>query len=324
MTRYGRDHLTRSDAPGTTGGLAWLTQRAWLRASGADAGRFLHAQVSADLDTLGPDRVQPAAYCGPQGRVLAVPRFLRDGNQWLVELPSGLLSSVLQRLRLFVLREDVRLEPEERLGALGCWGEGALDRMAGAAGTPPRKAFECVTMDDVHCLRMPGAEPRFQLLGPRRALDAWWQRLAGSLPAGAAADWRLADIEAGLADVGPETADRHLPQSLGLERWDIVNYRKGCYPGQEVIARLHYRGRLKRRLHRATVDGPAPAPGTPVVDERGEHVGEVILAAPTGPDLSRLLAVLHERAAGLECRVGDRDAPPLRELTDVIPQNATQ
>lgn len=302
---------------GDDAGLTPLLDRAWIKVTGSDAEDFLHGQVSADLKSLKSNRMQPAAYCSPQGRVLATPRFLPHTGDWLVELPAGIADSFLQRLRLYVLRADVKLGRDDRIAGLGIWGkpvQETLERWTEA----PVKDFDYSLLEDLLCVRLPGTVPRFQLLGPRESLAERFEALAERLSPGGDAVWRLLDIEAGVPDVVPATAGHHLPQSLGLERWDALNYRKGCYPGQEVIARLYYRGRLKRHLFRATTEGEAIPPGTQVIDANGREMGEVLLSAAFGETPSaRLLAVLRESALSADCRACAEGNPALTDMEQI-------
>lgn len=272
-----------------------LLNRAWLSLAGTDARRFLHDQLTAGVSDIPDLETRLAAYCSPQGRVMAVLRVSGEAEGLRVELPGALADSIARRLRMFVLRADVQIEHAGDLTALGCWGEAAPDLLASLGLPVPEESFRPAHHRQASVTRLPAPTPRFQLTGPPATVTGAWRQWRAEAPPADSADWQYLDILAGLPDIGPETADQFLPQSLGLAHWRAVSLKKGCYPGQEVIARAHYRGRLKRHLYRARTEGPPPGAGSPVLDERDGHAGSVINAAPAPDGGSALLAVLHER-----------------------------
>lgn len=294
-----------------------LLDRTWLDFTGAEAVGFLHDQLTIGVSDLDGRSVRLAAYCNAQGRVLALLRVARRDGGLRAELPAELADPIARRLGMFVLRADVRIEEASDVTALGVWGEGAGDLLAGAGMTAPGESFERHRHDTLAVTRLPGPEPRFQVEGPLEAVTARWEEWLEKAAPATSADWRLLDIRAGLPDITGATADRFLPQSLGLERWHALSFRKGCYPGQEVIARLHYRGRLKRHLYRARVPGTRAGPGTEVLDGDGNRTGTIVGAAGEASGRGALvLAVLSERA-GSSCHLADSPEARLKELARV-------
>jgi len=293
-----------------------LAHLATLRASGPDSDEFLQGQLSYDLRQLAAGRAQLAAYSSPKGRVLAVCRLRRgDDGSVLIDVSRRLAEPLLKRLRMFVLRAKVRLDVEPELGGLGVAGDAAADSL-GTLGLPlPAAAGELAATDALQILREPGSRPRYALLGPEPALAALWPALAArALPAGTDA-WRLLDIDAGLPVVYPETQDHFVAQMLNLDQLGAISFDKGCYTGQEVIARLHYLGQLKRRLFRLRTDGASSAaPGTPVVDVDGAGVGEVVDSAADGDGRLALTAVLQLSGADGELRLAEAGGAALTRL----------
>lgn len=286
-----------------------LLDRAWLRVTGGDARQFLHDQLTAGVVDVTDAEWRMAAYCSPQGRVLALLRITGDGEQGLlVELPAALADGIASRLRMFVLRADVCIEHADGMAALGCWGNGAGNLLTGIHPSLPERPFQRTGRGGCMLVRLPGPAPRFQLTGPASTVTEAWRRWAGAAAPANTADWRYLDVWSGLPDILPATADQFLPQSLGLEHWEALSYRKGCFPGQEVIARAHYRGRLKRHLYRARAEGAPPEPGDTVLDAKDGSAGSIVTAAPDPAGGALLLAVLHERAeAGCRLERGDRN-----------------
>lgn len=270
-----------------------LTDTAIIRVHGADAEAFLQAQLSHDIELLSEGRSQLAGYCSPKGRLLALFRLLRRGDDFLLLLPRSVLPEILKRLRMFVLRSKVTLE-ETELRALGVAGEGAAEALAAELAPPPEGPDEVTVRDGALMVRLPAPEPMYLLLG--EALDSLWMALAARLrPVGPAA-WRLLEVRAGLPQVLPGAQESFVPQMANLDLVNGLSFSKGCYPGQEIVARMHFLGSLKRRMYRFALDGEPPTPGVQVRDERGARVGEVVMAAPA-PGGAEGLAVLQiERA----------------------------
>jgi folate-binding protein YgfZ len=225
-----------------------LTQLAVVAVRGPDARRFLNGQLSRDVLRLGADRVELAGLHNPQGRTLAIVRLVPLGNADVgLVLPGELAGEVASRLGRFVLRAKLRIADESadwRL--LGAWaGLPEAGPQAGAAALDGRR----------HTWRH-AADGRIVTLVPASTSHP---HPAGVDAAAGLAAWAAADVAAGLPQVYAATAGAFVAQMLNLDVLGGISFDKGCYTGQEVIARAHYRGRVKRRLQRFATRGPAPA-----------------------------------------------------------------
>jgi len=255
-----------------------------LLVTGPDARSFLQNQLSSDLNDVTATRGQLSGWHDPKGRVLAVLRVLPHPEGFLLVMHAGLLAPVQQRLRMFVLRAKVSLAPGPQVLGLPAAADDAATGVVGglALDTEPLSAA-CSEMLSV--LRLPG-RAGWLLVGK---VDA-----AGDGPdASAEAAWARAEIEAGLPEVYPETSGQFVAQMLNLDRIGGVSFTKGCYPGQEIVARAHHLGRVKRRARLFRAAGAPPAPGDALADSGGT----VVRAAPAG-DGCLLLAVVPEDAPG--------------------------
>jgi len=281
--------------------LADLSHRGIILARGEDAQSLLQGQLTNDLQEVTTERSRLGAWCNPKGRVMTLLRVFRRGEDYALELPAGLLDDVLKRLRLYVLRARVRLEDASpELARIGVAGEDAAGALRRTIGALPEQADGVRAHQAVSVLRLPGTRPRFQLVGPAAEIRELWRALeSAARPCGRHA-WALLDIETGLPEVSPATADEFLPQMLNLESLGGLSYTKGCFLGQEVIARTHYLGRLKRRLHRGRTDTASlPAPGTPVCAGDGDQAAGTVVTAERHPDGGcALLAVIRDEALG--------------------------
>ena len=255
-----------------------LAQLAFIEARGPDAAAFLQGQLSNDVRKVTAERAQLSSYNSPKGRMLAVLHVLRQGDAFLLELHASLLDAVLKRLRMYVLRSKATLAAVTDRGALGVSGPEAAQRLAGAGLPAPAEPLACAWAGDVAVVRRLGPMPRYTVLAPLARRDALLTRLGGT-PVGAE-DWRRLDIEAGVPTVYPETQDRFVAQMCNLDALGGISFDKGCYTGQEIIARVHYRGAVKRHMELQRLDGPPPAPGTRL--DGGEVVDAAPAAAGTG------------------------------------------
>ena len=225
----------------TTGALR-LTDWGVIHAQGADAATFLHGQLTQDFALLGPDQARLAGYCSAKGRLLAALVGWRAGDdEILLALPAELIPATVKRLSMFVLRAKCKLSDASADYAV--WG--VLD-------TPPAQAWQLSRDGDAVQIALP-AQP-----GSGRALRV--QPVAAPAPAGAEIstdDWAWAEVAAGQAWVRGATVEAFVPQMINFEVLGGVNFKKGCYPGQEIVARSQYRGTLKRRLQIFETEGAA-------------------------------------------------------------------
>ena len=244
-----------------------LPQLALIRVTGADADTFLQGQLSNDLRQLSPARAQLSSLNSAKGRLLAILHAWREGDAVLLELPRALLDPIAKRLRLYVMRSKVTLAAAEDLLVTGLAGPDAAKALAQAGLPMPSGPLECAHAGGVTVTKRLGSPERYTLISPA----AQPPRLA--VPSGDAQAWKQLEIQAGVPVVYPETQDRFVAQMCNLDALGGIAFDKGCYTGQEVIARVHYRGAVKRHMSLLRLAGPAPAPGAKIAE--GEVVDAV-------------------------------------------------
>jgi len=268
------------------------TALAVLRARGADALSFLQGQLSNDMTRLAPDVSLLAGYHNPQGRVIALVRaVLLARDDVALILPQELAPEVARRLTRFVLRARVQLSADS-----GDLHVHTATGGAAAAAQLPEADGAVMTRGAARVVRIAGLRARFLVLNPR---DTATTLPDGLIPA-TARTWRQLEVEAGTPQVYAATSESFVAQMLNLDVLGAIDFDKGCYTGQEVIARAHYRGRVKRRLQRfATEDERTLAPGDHGVLDDGRPFQVVQSSARTGSG-SEFLAVVPLAAAGLE------------------------
>jgi len=267
-----------------------------IRATGADAVDFLHGQLTQDVAGLGQD-ARFAGYCSAKGRLMATlaiwraPRADADGGVCAL-VRRDIAEALVKRLSMFVLRAKARLALAPTQAA-GVWLEAsdATALEAAAGGALPRAPWQRADLPSGTWIAAPGADAGLRwwwIAGREPAVD---DALGAVLSPGAASRWHADDLAAGLPWVGAATQDLFIPQTVNLDLVGGVSFTKGCYPGQEIVARAHYRGTVKRRMAFgwSPVQEPPPA-GSDVYDARepGSPCGRVIDAA-TGGDRSAVL-----------------------------------
>jgi len=294
-----------------TNGVATLTHWGVIRARGADAARFLHGQLTNDMLALRRERAVLAGFCSAKGRLQA--SFLvwqGEADEILLACSADLLAPTLKRLSMFVLRAQCKLsDASAELPLQGLAGEAAANAL-GDASVWQRRDTPAGTL-----IRLPDSG------GTQRAL------LVGPAPAGSAAlpldTWRWLELGSGVPTIEAATVEQFVPQMVNMELVGAVDFKKGCYPGQEVVARSQYRGTLKRRMFLFDVAAPARA-GQEIFHsaDPGQPAGLVANAAPSPDGGSRLLAEV--KLAALDAgtlQLGSSDGPPLirRDLPYAVP-----
>ncbi|MGB4673343.1 MAG: folate-binding protein [Azovibrio sp.] len=282
-----------------------------IEASGSDAKAFLQAQLTNDLNSLQAGQAQLSAWCSAKGRMLASLVNYPLGENYRLMLATDLLPAILQRLRMFVLRSRVTLaDLSQTLGHLGLAGTGVEAALAAAGLPTPEMPMTTATQDQVSIIRLSPA--RVILAAPLTELSALWQKLATlATPAGRPA-WQYRDVQEAFPWITGATREEFVPQMADFEKMGGVSFHKGCYPGQEVVARTQYLGKVKRHLYR--LKSPVPlspgeelhAPASP-----DQSAGKVITCAPS-PDRGFVaLAVVLAPAAG-DLHQGSMSGPRLQ------------
>ncbi len=263
---------------------------------GEDAATFLHGQLSNDVKQLTPERSEYAAYCSAKGRMLANFLLWQEDQSYCLQLARSLLPAVQKRLGTFVLRAKVKLadvsESRPVLGLAGSAAAGALREIFPAL---PQRAHQ-VVHDPANgtLIALPGA--RFQLVAELESAKRLWHKLAAALRPVGTPCWEWLEIRNGLPLITPATQEQFVPQMANMELIGAVNFQKGCYPGQEIVARSQYLGQIKRRMALAHVAGDVlPQPGDELFSSAldGQASGMVVNAQAAPDGGYDLLAVMQ-------------------------------
>ncbi len=293
-----------------------LTHFGLIRASGADVRTFLQGQLTNDVNAISPDTAQLNSYCSPKGRMLGSFWIFQRGDDLYLQVPAERLPALLKRLSMFVMRSQVTLtDASDELARFGIAGECASVLLPSA----PAESWETTTQDDITVMRLPGDRPRFEVIGPAESLGTLWAQCLEKAQQTGPEFWSLMDIRAGVPTVQENTVEAFVPQMTNLQLIGGVSFTKGCYTGQEVVARMQYLGKLKRRMYRAHFHSDSlPEPGTEVFSpssDSAQGAGRLVDAAPSPEGGYEGLVVLQiSSAEANDIHLGDAAGPPLELL----------
>ena len=290
-----------------------LTHEGVLAVRGTDAGTFLQGQLTCNIQYL-TGHASLGARCTPKGRMQSSFRILPQGDGFLLALAAELVEPQLADLKKYaVFSRGTRLADESAQWArFGLRDGDAALRTLGL--DLPAEANALLEADGLLAVRL--SDGRAELWAPAERASSVRASLAAQLPEAPLNDWLLAQVRAGIGQVFGATRELFIPQMINLQALDGVSFRKGCYTGQEIVARMQYLGRLKRRMHRLALSVEAlPEPGTELFSPvHGSSVGEVVLAARAVGQVE-VLAVVQEDALGDgRLHLGDAQGPALQPL----------
>lgn len=273
-----------------------LSQWGIIRFSGEDAQTFLQGQLTCDVNHVNDQLAQIGSYCTPKGRMLASFHLWKEDDDYLMQLPVELCASIQKRLSMFVMRAKVKLTDESDL----------LIRI-GLAGSGSTALIEALK-DDMSDSVVSYAADRYELITtPEKAPVIWAQLIEHAKPVGAAC-WDWLTIRSGVPVVLSATQDQFIPQMVNLDRIEGVSFQKGCYPGQEIVARTHYLGKIKRRMYLANISTTEMVVAGDELfsaDMVEQSCGKIVNAAPSpngGVDVLAVIQVSSVEAGYIFCR----------------------
>jgi tRNA-modifying protein YgfZ len=296
-----------------------LTQLGLVSFTGDDAQGFLHAQLTCDVTALPVNRSVYGAYCTPKGRMLATFLLWRTAEGYFMQLPAALRETIQKRLSMYVLRAKVKVEDAgPRFTIAGLAGEGAASHVERILGAAPEQ-HGVVTAAHGMAIGLP--RDRYEVVLPRAGAPATLSKLAEDAQAMEPAHWDWLELRAGVPTITEPTREAFVPQMANLDLIGGLSFSKGCYPGQEIVARMHFLGKLKQRMFLAHLaGGPAEAPpqaGDKLysADLGSQSSGTVVNAAPSPQGGYDMLAVMQiASAAGQPMHWKSADGPVLELL----------
>ncbi len=274
-----------------------LSNLGLIKASGEDAQNFLHGQFTNDLNLVNSKNSQLSSYCNPKGRMLSIFRIYKTVNGYHLILPKDVIEKTLNKLNMFKLIAKVELiDASDELVIFGVAGPNTESVLSSIDLTMPQKIDHCVIDNETTLIRLPSENSRvICITRPKQAITIWGE-LAKKLDVASNKLWNLHDIYSGIPTITENTSEAFIPQMTNLEIIKGVSFSKGCYPGQEVIARTHYLGKPNRRMYRINIiTANVPEPGINIFSSKDENqpVGKVVIAEKISDEITSALAVLR-------------------------------
>lgn len=272
-----------------------------LEAHGPDSAKFLQGQITCDVREIGPTRSIPGAYCTQKGRMLSSFQLLqRDDDRLWLRMRADLIENTARTLGKYSVFSKVKLAPRTDIVGFGVHGPGAAALLSQLCGAVPDGPNATLATGDTLLLQR--ADDWLECWLPAATAADFWQRAAVQASPVGTEYWRWLVLRSGFGEISAATAELFIPQMLNYHLNGAVNFKKGCYTGQEIVARTHYRGQVKRHVQLASCAAKsAPEPGADVLGASGNTVGNVVDSALAGDGYCELLVVVadNEGTAGM-------------------------
>jgi len=294
-----------------------LQHEALLHIAGPDTLKFLQGQTTCDTRKVDPQHALPGAFCTPQGRVVC--DFLLcelAPEHFALRLRRDIRANSASAFGKYIVFSKAKIDATaEDWIIVGAWGEDASRALADIFGELPTGYYGARCADDFVLVQTDELGEQFECFLQQRSSGAYLARMEALMSAGSESTWQARQITSGIARIEAATVGEFVPQVLNYDLTGHISFKKGCYTGQEVIARLHYRGKSKRRAYAAELPGQPPcAAGAELVDPvSGQNIGNVINSSHVAGKTLALVATTAE-GAGNGLRLGAIDGQPLTVL----------
>lgn len=274
-----------------------LSHLGLLQLDGADATTFLQGQVTNDVKLLDGHIAHYTGYCNPKGRLLALFLAFSHYDHLHLQMPKELIESIAKRLKMYMMRSKVQItDVSDSIIKFGLSGNNVTELLKPLFSEIPQQAYELVSLENGVLLKLPGATPRYEIFSDSNNAPIIWNALKQQATLVGTTGWEWLEIQAGIPEITLKTQEEFVPQMLNLDALNAINYKKGCYTGQEIVARTHYLGKVKRRMQLAhIVSKTKPELGDDITDNNQQTIGKIVrCAASIGADFDTGFDVLAE------------------------------
>ncbi len=281
--------------------LSDLSHFSLLKFSGSDAEQFLQGQLTNDIKLLTEEHSHLTGYCSAKGRLLAIFRAFRHDDAFYLQAPTEIIDSLQKRLQMFIMISEVKLEAvSDQLPSFGLMGDAATTLLQAHFSQLPKDANSVIHDGDTTLIRHPGSLPRYQIIAPLEPLKSLWKKLESKADVVNGSAWSQADIKAGIPNIYQSTQEKFVPQMVNLHLIDGVSFTKGCFVGQEVVARMQYLGTQKRNMYLATLSSnERPQAGDALfsaTNQSTQGAGTIVDSAGTDGEHQLLIVIQNELA----------------------------
>lgn len=293
IINYGNASTELEKTSSNTLVMADLSHSGIIHFSGEDASEFLQGQLSCDVTKIDHHTAQYGSCCTPKGRMLASFLIWKNPNGYFMQLPLSLLITLEKRLSMYVMRSKVKLNNDsDRYVRIGIAGHLASERVEKIFGVSPTPFLGVMNNEneDIICL----AQDRFEIVTTQEHAPKLWENLKKyAMPVGRFC-WDWLEIKAGIPVITPVTQEQFVPQMTNLEAIGGISFQKGCYPGQEIISRTQFLGKIKRRMYLANIcTKESISAGDELYSTKKQVCGMVVNATPSPEGGYDVLAVIQ-------------------------------
>ena len=269
-----------------------LNTSSMIKVEGDDRVPFLQGQLTQDIKLISHDKALFAGFCNPKGRVLAFMLCFEEHDSIHIQIDSSIAEPILRRLKMYVLRSKVSLNLLDN--QFTCVGFVGSKTLLNQGIQPPKSYLDIVRSHDVMIMRVGKNTERFQLMGDASKVNSFMQLNLPEYTSMSIESWNNLNILDGVPDIYPSTQEAFIPQSLNMDLIDGINFKKGCYTGQEIVARTHYLGKVKRRMYRGFIESQdALTPGDQILNEKKEVIGQLVRSARENDSKTNMLVELR-------------------------------
>jgi len=262
--------------------IASLSHFGLIQVSGSDTATFLQGQFTNDVFKVNANHSQHSAWCNHKGRIIVNFRLFKRGQSYYLLLPESSIATVMKRLKMYVLRADVQLENvSEKFVALGIAGTDCAEKLSQCLNFQmPTDRDSCMTDNEITLINIFEQKQGFIIISDTESAKNLWHCATETLQAIGTAAWELLNILKGVPQITPATSEEFVPQMINWDSLNGVSFQKGCYVGQEVVARVKYRGQIKRRLYFAQLDSSQTA-----------QAGDALYASTTQESIGKIVNI---------------------------------
>ena len=269
-----------------------LDKTSTIKVEGDDRVQFLQGQLTQDINLISQNKALYAGFCNPKGRVLAFMLCYLNHESIHIQIDSSVQEFILQKLRMYILRSKVSLNlVNETFTCIGFVGSKAL---LAKKIQPPKNYLDIIQSDGIMIMRLGIDDDRYQLMGETSKINDFMKLNFSEYSSMSLDDWNNLNILDGIPEIYPTTQEVFIPQSLNMDLIEGINFKKGCYTGQEIVARTHYLGRVKRRMYRVFIKSQVDLnPGDQILNKNGEEIGQLVRSAKQNGDKTNMLIELR-------------------------------
>jgi len=282
---------------------------------GKDAENFLQGQITNDIEIIkDEDKAIYAGYCSPKGRLIAFFLIIKVKDNYYLFCPSSISEEISKKLSMYIMRSEVSLvKSPENTSYFSFYGGGEEERnFKNTWDALPNNLMETIqhpneqnTTGLLSITKLPGENNRYFVLGEKESIGMLYKEVYPNLGGLDSESWHASDIEAKIPNIFKESQDKFIPQSLNLDLIDAINFKKGCYTGQEIVARTHYLGKPKRRMFLGAISINEPPKVGDEIYVENEIIGQIVNFYEKDKEFYRILFEIRIEKANLDVMLRD-------------------